>query len=310
MKDPLHFRRQFLLSNRTVAELQNWHHQQVGDVHLYSHPDLEVTMKQEGTTLILLVGYIFDPSHPAKTNNEIILDIMSRVNNLSVLFDILKPYAGRYALLYRDNSDFTIMHDPLGTREIYYCTLSNRVICGSQPNVLDDFSEPKLGVTKNQNILDYYKNDMKFVRSGRLWVGDETYFHKIKHLTPNYYLDIRSLTAKRYWPNRRLEKMNFDKGVRRSCDFLKGVLKAVTSRYDVMMAVTSGYDSRSLLAASKEIKDRIYYFINKEPPLNDKTADIRIPRNMFKKFNIPFHVHDVSGPVDGEFRKVFLENIN
>lgn len=309
MKDPLRFRRQFLLSDRAVSELQDWQYQEVAGLHLYAHRDLEVTTRREGNHCLVLLGDMFDPFHPEKTNNEIVSDIMPRVNDLCDLFDALKRYAGRYALLCGNGKDFVIVHDPLGTREIYYSVLQNKVICGSQPNLIDEFSDPKLGITKNQDILEFYEKDMKLVRSGRLWVGDETYFHGVKHLMPNHYLDLRSLIAKRYWPNRRLERLNLDQGVGLSCEFLKGVLKAVTLRYDVMMAVTSGYDSRSLLAASRDVKDRIYYFVNKEPPLNDDSADVRIPRMIFERLKIPFHIHDVVGAVDERFEKVFLQNV-
>lgn len=309
MNDMLYFRRQFLVTNGLIDELDSWQHRKVGDVHLYAHPDLEVTVTDGSSTMVLLIGYIFDPAHPEKTNEEIFSHILSRVANLGDLITIIKPYAGRYALIYRDDATFAILHDPLGIREIYYCTQPNKVICGSQPNLIDAFSEPKLGVTKDKGILHFYEHDMKLVRFGRLWVGDETYYRNVKHLMPNHYLNIRSLTAKRYWPNRRLEKMDLDTAVKQSCDFLKGVLKAVTSRYDVMMAVTSGMDSRSLLAASREVQDRVYYFVNKHPRHNNMKADIRIPRDMFEKLNIPFHVHDVESQVDEEFRKVFQNNV-
>jgi hypothetical protein len=308
MYENLKFRRQFLLTRAPIKQLADWKCFQMGAYHLYAHPDLEVTEKKETSALVLLIGYIFDPFHPTKTNLEIVSDIVSRVNDFEDLVSVLKPYAGRYAIIYRDKTHSLILHDPYGVREIYYCTQPNRVICGSQPNLIDTFSEPKLGITTNQNILDFYKNDMKSVRLGRSWVGDETYFQDVKHLMPNHYLGIGSLTSNRYWPNRRLEKMDLSIAVKQSCDYLKGVLKAVTSRYDVMMAVTAGFDSRSLLAASREVRDRIYYFINKEPPLSDRSPDIRIPRDIFNKFHIPFHVHDVSGPVDEEFKKVFLNN--
>jgi hypothetical protein len=308
MNDLLHLRRQFLLTNEVLDELQSWNYLKIGDVHLSAHPDLDVTVKERSSIFILLIGYIFDAFHPEKTNDEIIADIISKVVNLRDLIATLKPYVGRYALLYRDHTDFAILHDPLGLREIYYCTQPNRVICGSQPNTIDNFSKPKLGVTQDEGILNFYKNDMKTVRSGRAWVGDETYFQNVKHLMPNHYLDIRSLTAKRYWPNRKLENIDLDIAVGLSIVYLKGVLKAVTSRYDVMMAVTSGFDSRSLLAASREVRDRIYYFINKESPMKDSSADIRIPKRMFERLGLPFHVHKVDDSVDEGFKKVFLNN--
>lgn len=308
MDDRLHFRRQFLVANGVVNELQNWQHRKVGDVHLFVHPDLQVTVKEWPSASIILLGYIFDPTQPTKTNEEIVSGIISRVGTFADLIDVLKPYAGRYAMIYKDRTNFTILHDPLGVREIYYCTEPNRVICGSQPNLIATFSEPKLGVTQIKGILDFYEHDMKLVRNGRLWVGDETYYQGVKHLMPNHYLDIQTLTAKRFWPNRRLERIDLGEAVKLSCDYLRGVMKAVTSRFDVMMAVTSGIDSRSLLAASREVKDKIYYFINKKPPLNGNSPDIRIPSSMFKKINVPFHVHEVENSVNEEFKKVFLNN--
>jgi len=304
----LHYRRQFLIANRAIEELCNWQYQPVDDVHLYAHPDLEITVQERPSTLLLLLGYLFDPAYPTKTNKDIISDVVSKVCSFQDLIAAIKPYAGRYALLYRDSSTFAILHDPLGLREIYYCIQPNRVICGSQPNLINTYSEPHLGVTQDKSILHFYEHDLPLGRSGRLWVGDETYYHAVKHLMPNHYLDIRSSVARRYWPNRRLEKMDLDTAVKQSCDYLKGTLKAVTTRFDVMMAVTSGIDSRSLLAASREVRDRIYYFINKEPSLNDKSADIRIPKQLFNNLNIPFHVHKVDGPVVDEFRQVFLNN--
>ena len=36
---------------------------------------------------------------------------------------------------------------------------------------------------------------------------------------------------------------------------------------------------------------------------------MRVPRNIFKKINVPFHVHNVEGPVDVEFKKMFQNNV-
>lgn len=75
-----------------------------------------------------------------------------------------------------------------------------------------------------------------------------------------------------------------------------------------MMAVTAGIDSRTLLAASREITDKIYFFINKERDLNDKSPDIWVPRKLFSTLNVPFQVHEVPGDVDDGFKQVFLTN--
>ena len=306
--DYLRFRRQFLLANSVVAELGHWQHRQLGDVHLFAHPDFEITSLEEPAALVLLLGYIFDPFHPEKTNADILSDIFSKVHGYEEFIAAIKPYTGRYAIIYRDQSCFVILHDPYGVREIYYCTRPNKVICGSQPNLINRFSEPKLEISRDRNLLHFYNHDMKPIRLGRLWVGDETIYQDVKHLRPNHCLDILSLSAKRYWPNSRIDTKDLNTSVQLSCRYLEGAIKAATARYPVMMAVTSGFDSRSLLAASRDVRSQVYYFINKEPALDDESPDIRVPRDMFKKLQIPFHIHDVSGPVDEWFREIFLDN--
>jgi hypothetical protein len=309
MLNQLEYRRQFIISREIIEALDTWQHRQVDDVHVFAHPDLKITAKNCNSKLILLLGDIFDPTNPEKSNDDIISSVINNVSNFGDLIAIIKQYVGRYALIHYDKTRFVILHDPLGLREIYYCTQPNKIICGSQPNLIAAFSEPELGPTNDPEILHFYEHDMRQVRAKRLWVGENTYYKNIKHLMPNHYLDIESLSASRYWPNTRIESIEFPEAVKLSCDYLKGALKAITLRYDVMMAVTAGTDSRSLLAASKDVKDKIYYFINKDAHLNDKSADIRISKSIFEKINTPFHIHNVDGPVDQGFMKIFLKNV-
>lgn len=304
----LQFRRQFLLANAEVAGLENWNHERFDSQHLYSHPCLEVTVTSAGPRLLILLGYMFDPREPANSNKEILAAVATRVETFSDLLCALKGYAGRYVVIFRSPRELAVVHDPLGLREVYYLTRPNRVICGSQPNLVSQFSSPVCAVTSDEGILHFHREEMKSVRHGRLWVGDETYYDGVRHLLPNHYLDVGSLVAKRYWPAERLELLELQDAVRQTCDYLVGILRAVTLRHPVMMAVTAGLDSRSLLAASRCVRDRIYYFINMEPPLTPKSADVRIPIEMCAVLGIPFHLHEVNGSVDPEFRRIFVAN--
>jgi hypothetical protein len=84
-------------------------------------------------------------------------------------------------------------------------------------------------------------------------------------------------------------------------------MQAIVHRHSVMLAVTSGMDSRTLLAASKDIKDKIYYFINNQG-MGHSHPDISVPKKIFESIGLPFHVHDVPEGVDEEFRNIFLNN--
>jgi hypothetical protein len=278
-------------------------------LYLYVHPDIPIVLESRNFVEIGLIGEIFDPANPKRTNSEVVSELLNRAQCLRELTTAVKPLTGRYALIYIDGNDFVIFHDALGLREIYYCTEPNEVVCGSQPNLVASFSKPRLGVTQNRTIVDFYENDLKQVRSGRLWVGEDTYYQNTRKLLTNHLLDLGAMTVRRYWPDRRLENTEFRTAVKLTCTYLKGAIEAIMARHKVMIAVTAGVDSRSLLAASREVRDRIYYFINKEPNLSDHSPDIRIPRKIFKDLNIPFHIHKTDGPVDQEFRSIFLNNV-
>lgn len=191
---------------------------------------------------------------------------------------------------------------------MYYCTEDNCVVCASQPGLLLEWSEPRLGTTQDPEVRDFYANHMKSVRNGCLWVGDGTYFGGIKHLLPNHCLDVTGLSVERYWPNRAWKTLDLEETVSRACGLLQGMLKGAAHRHPIMMAVTAGTDSRTLLAASRSLKDQVYYFINKERDLTRRSRDIRIPASIFDRIGVPFHIHDVGNDVDPEFRRVFSGN--
>jgi hypothetical protein len=308
-KVKLRYRRQFLLCREPVPSLKDWTGCFLRDgLYLYVHPDLDCIVNENEQAKICLLGYLIDPKHIERGNAEILSDILAETKSFTSLLEKIKAYTGQFVFLYLDGQTLTAVHDALALREIYYCTSYNRVICGSQPNLLKEYSDPPLCITANNDILHFYAHDLQMQREGRLWVGDETYFDGIKHLLPNHYLDMMDLRPIRYWPREELTLLDLDEAVSRACAFLQGALKSMALRNDLMLAVTGGTDSRTLLAASREISHKLYYFINRHKGLIDNHPDIYIPSSIFKRIGVPFHVHDLDGDVDPDFREIFLGN--
>jgi hypothetical protein len=305
----LRFRRQFLLSRTAVPLSDEWKCLQIDQYYLYSHPDLEVHRVTGLNKTIVLIGSIFDSATPAKRNSEILNDIFANTNSLDHFYCWIKRYAGIYALLYKDADETILLHDALALREIYYCTEQNRVICGSQPNLLVKYAKPEIGPRRDPDFLEYYakhSTNSKWNPNYR-WIGDETYYDGIKHLLPNHSLDIEGARARRYWPNESLKQLGLVEAVDKSCLFLQGSIRAIADRHSCMMAVTAGTDSRTLLAAARGIENKLYFFVNKKG-VNPDRPDISVPQKIFESIGIPFHIHEVSNEVDKEFRQIFLDN--
>ena len=306
MYEKLYFRRQFLLTKSLMTLFAGWNCLQINNHYLYTHPDLEINFVQDSQKIIVLMGSIYDPDKPEVSNAAILETIHADSDSVENLFKQIKRYAGSYALIYKDAKNYVIFHDALALREIYYSTQENHVMCGSQPNLVAKFSNPQIGPTRDPALLDFYRNHLK----NYSWIGDETYFSGIKHLLPNHYLDLNRREVRRYWPCEPIRRIDLDEAVFNICNFLQGVMKAITFRQPVMMAVTAGIDSRTLLAASKSIKDKIYYFINDEN-IGYNHPDIAVPEKIFKHIEHPFHVHvhNNSDVIDNEFRQIFLDNV-
>jgi hypothetical protein len=306
----LRFRRQFLLAKAPITPLPYWQCLQMGEYYLYAHPDIEVQLLMDARKSMVLIGSIFDPAVPEKGSADILKDVGADVSNVEGLFTRIKRYVGRYALLYKDQKNAVILHDALGLREIYYCTKDHGVVCGSQPNLLVEFANPEIGRTRDPDLLEFYTRHLKDSRwnpNGK-WIGDETYYEGVRHLLPNHYLDIHSREARRYWPNEPIKRLSLEDAVSKSCSFLQGTMRAMVHRHSIMMAVTAGKDSRTLLAASRSVKDQIYYFINNHRHMDRNHPDLSVPTKIFESIGVPFHVHEVPTDVDDEFRRIFLSN--
>jgi len=299
----LKFRRQFLLTMSPISELNYWNKIKIGQYYLYSHSDLELHQVSDLEKSIVLLGDLYDAYAPEKDNQNIIQDILRGADSVGGFISKLRKYAGCYVALFKMGDDTVLINDARGSREIYYCTENNRIVCGSQPNLIAKFSSPEIKPTKDKTLLDFYGNHLRDSR----WIGDETYFNGIKHLLPNRYLDINKRRVCRYWPSGPIRQLTLDEAVSKSCVFLQGIMKAIVQRHSAMMAVTGGIDSRTLLAASRGIQDKIYYFIN-NIGLGYNHPDISVPKKIFESIRVPFNIQEVSHHVDDEFRKIFLGN--
>ncbi len=309
MYQKLQFRRQFLLTRAPIPPLADWKCLLIDQYYLYVHPDLEVNRVANPKKSIVLMGSLFDPDEPEKGNGEILKNIHDSANSMDSFFLQIKRYAGNYALLYKDDTDIVILHDALALREIYYCTNNNQIVCGSQPNLVAKFSYPEIRPRSDPDFLEFYSKHSKDLRwnPNCKWIGDETYYEGVKHLLPNHCLHINNREVSRYWPNETIKPLTLEEAVSKSCSFLQGSIRAIVHRHPVMMAVTAGTDSRTLLAASRGVHNKIYFFINNEG-LGYSHPDISVPRNIFESIGVPLHVHDVPKDVDAEFRRIFLSN--
>lgn len=307
-KNNLLYRRQFILGPRYIKRSNQWKRRRIAqNLFLSVHPDLELNYVSKKHISLILLGFILDPYNTEYSNKDILNRLVEENDTFEEVVRATYSLGGRWIIIYKDNKSLKMFHDAAGDRQIFYSRNNSEIWCASQPHTI----AKELGLKKSKDIElnEFIKSD-NFYNSENNWPGDGTLYDDVKHLLPNKYLDLKSGICTRYWPDKKLYEISVKKAADRSSKILKGLLECASKRYNLMMAVTSGLDSRVLLAASRQVSDNIFYFVQKFGNLDYKSKDIKIPVKLFAKLNLRFNVIECEEKIDDEFNSIMNKNVS
>ncbi|WP_422359479.1 hypothetical protein [Reichenbachiella sp.] len=303
--DELIYNRQYLLCDEPVSFLEGWNQKPVGDsLTLYVHPNLDLHQVGAADRKLTLVGDLFDPHHPKKSNQEILQSLANESSFNDVLtatFDL----AGKFILIYQDSRDLKLFHDAVGLREVFYWKGKPNTPCASQPTLFAQYK--KIQPTTDSLASAFYSSSAFYERKER--ISETTQYEGLWHLQPNYYLDLRCGKASRYFPNEPLKNIGLEVAVDQSILYLKGIFESMAYRYRLMIAVTAGMDSRIMLALSTHLTQEAFYFILKSDRLKKDSLDITTPQRLLDKMGLPFHILKQGEQVSETVRDTLLQNV-
>jgi hypothetical protein len=304
----LHFRRQYILLGNSVQKIDGWKEEIIRNKlrswYLYYHPDLKVTRNKNSFFQLVLIGYILDPEKTTYTDEDILNDLLQNTSYEQLLKDSDK-YNGRFVLLCIEDENMKIVNDATGFREVYYTFHNNSFACGSTPDIIAKFSG--IGNTKDQDVLDFFNSD-ELKQRDHVWIGYKTIFENILHLPPNHYLNVETRKYIRFWPFEPIHTISIEKCAEECAAILKGTIESAANRYELHMGITAGWDTRLLLAASKNVKDKIFYYINKVSTLDESSPDLQISKRLDRLFDLNLKIIDIKPEIDPEFEDIFYSN--
>ncbi len=304
--DRLLYRRQFIFGDRTITDFPEWESISFSHYSLKVHPDLEVTMAEESMGNFLMLGFALNHHRPEAKNQELLDELAGTCHNLEEMLEYCRDLCGRYVILYNFLDKTGLVNDLIGSRSVYWCVHENSVWCASQPSTLARF----LGIDEDQapDVQAYLERHM-FVDGEARWIGDGTKYVGVKHLLPNHYLDFEEKRSIRYWPISTLQHLDLEHAAHRSAQILENTMLAATNRFQLSMAITAGWDSRCMLSATRNVRSRIYYYVQKYGGMTDDHRDIRVPRKLTKKVGIPFQIIECSDYQDDAFDSALDTNV-
>ena len=294
------YKNQYFISNFKLANYYGLKMATFSNLYIYSHPSLNISTERGLFSEVLLLGYIIDPLKPEENNDDIVKNLAETCNSKESLFKRLQSLSGRYVLLYKNESDFIALNDVCALKQLYYGFIDEHIILTSSPRMFLDLYGGDLQICEPiKELIDlkeYLDNECTLF-------GDKCIDNRLSILLPNHFLNIVNRRIRRIpiyfdeYPNER-------DVLEHAATVLQGSISAMTNRHQVLQMLTAGWESRSLLAASKQVRDRIKYFVFDLSKGNTRHPDVWVPRKLSEKLGLSFKI-EIPEELNEEFLTLF-----
>ena len=305
------FRRQFILGPRFVEKLFWWNRLHIRDtVCLTIHPDLMASQIFANGKSITLLGYILDPENPEATDKVILDSLIEKLvplDNVQPFIERTYRFGGRWVLIIDNGIEIYLFNDALGFRQVFYTEKEfiEDTWCASQTGILAE----ELNLQCDDDAIKQLYSCREKEDGQYWWPNDRTPFKGIKHLLPNHYLSLTSGLCVRYWPNEDIPEMALEESIEKGAKLLKALIESAANRYELAYTITAGRDTRLLLAASRDIRHKIYFFSMMYWHMTRSSVDVAVPSRLLKKLGLGHHVIKCPAQMDDEFGEIYARNV-
>ena len=230
---------------------------------------------------IILFGKIIDSRNSNMTTKEIATDLLE-AENMEELLEYSRFLAGRYIIIFEMKDQLWILPDATTSIPVYYTVKGYEVSVSSRQKLISDELE-----------LELSNSAMKIKASAEEQQPlpyDITMYDGIKIVIPNHYLNLKEQSVNRYFPTSKIQQKSVEKVVEETLSLTQNVVDNYMSERDLIIPLTAGKDSRLVLSFFKNYQDRIKLYTFNHQPADPEQEDIRIPRELTKKFGLPYQV--------------------
>lgn len=301
------YRNQFILGPRYAGGFPFWkQHEITPSVVITAHPDLNISHFSKNDNSLTLIGYLIDPQRPGHNNEQILNRLLSEDLVLTELIKATFELCGNWILIYKKNDKISLFHDCAGARSIVYTLVgkTKELWCASQPRLIADI----LDLNEEKKAIDFILTQKSKMTHNYCWPVDSSPYSEIKRLLPNNYLDLNRGEIYRYWPDKEIGKLQKNDAIEKISKRLKGIMSAAAKRFDLAICLSAGGDSRLMLAACKDIRQKVCVINGKSPGMSRKHPDIVIPKRLASRLKLDFHYIPPPKSADIDFNRILDMN--
>jgi|GEM_PF-4272273 len=267
-----------------VDFLRDWKRIEIDGFLLQLHPDTKVTVKATEVGTALLIGDAF-----VCVGDESIDDVLVKLL-LGRNWDDLDRLAGRFALLLVRNGECMVMHDPFGSRTVYYKLTSPFGVSSHAALLAAVFS-----CSIDKGAQSFIQMPEYRARGTSYLPGDATIYQDIKALIPNNFFDSSLGKSCRFWPRRPVARTTMDEFLD-ACDlYFQRFADFLRNRYKPVLGVTGGVDTRAVIAGfmGKGLKVRLVTWTGGRLP----DAEVSVVAQMVSHLNQPHEYINPRTPI-------------
>jgi hypothetical protein len=172
-----------------------------------------------------------------------VLDELLATTSDGRFFERFEALSGRFALIVMTDGVQRVLHDPIGSRSVYYRIGAEPCLASHAELVASAYGHGRSADAAAILASEEYRS-----RTVKYLPGDLTVYENVHGLSPNSYYDIADRQTVRYWPREPRRPAGFD----RFAGVIDGHLEALAVHLagrDPILGISGGIDTRMLIAA-------------------------------------------------------------
>ena len=270
--EKLMFRNQYLLTNKEIHLQKDVSKICIGDFTLYFGNDIQYYTVQKNDRQITLLGYVFH-CYNDKKEQDLIANLFALTE--SELLDEIDLWCGHFVLFIK-NKEIKIYNDACASFKVFYGEEDDKKVVASDPKIITIFFDFKEDTDTKK--LKFYQSD--YFKNNPTKIGIDTRFKNLYQLVSNHSLNIKNNSTERVFPRKKRKEISQEIAGKKLIKIFNHLTLLIEKRHTVYASLTAGYDSRLLMAATKNIADKVKYYTFKLPNKKEDYIDYTLPKNI------------------------------
>lgn len=300
--------RQFILGPSFVEVMPGWKYIDIdADLKLSIHPEVDVEQVCEAGRKLTLIGTLLDSTAPAKSNREILLDLVDKAQAFESLVRESGRFGGRWVLLAFFGDSKYLLNDAIGLRQVFYSDIevTGDLWMVSQPGLAARWLQFEID-EQAQSFMDSYAFR---IRDEYSWPASGTALRGLSHLMPNHCLELHTGRSRRCWPVSPIGARSTDQAEEFLTERMTNIVRAAARRFPLALGITAGVDSRVVAAMAKDIHHEMEFVTVRQRKMQDDHPDITVPARLAAEYGLRHVVVKPQISMSANFAKLFKDNV-